>query len=127
MKSFLLVFLGGGLGSLLRFLINQFIKSNSQSFPWATLLANLVGCFFIGIIVGWALKNNLLKTDFVLFLTVGFAGGLTTFSTYALESIFLFKENFLIAFLYLFTSIFLGLIFVVLGIKLGINIKYLPL
>jgi len=118
MKPFLFVFLGGGLGSLLRFLINQLIKNPTQNFPWATFLANTIGCFLIGLITGWALKNNLLKTDIVLFLTVGFTGGLTTFSSYALESVLFFKENFLFAFLYLFLSVFFGIAFVILGIKI---------
>jgi len=90
MKTLLLVFLGGGAGSAFRFLISKFFYINKGSFPWSTLLANYIGCLLIGLMVGWALKNDSFRSDLYFFTAVGFCGGLTTFSTFSLEKHVLF-------------------------------------
>ena len=53
MKSFLLIFLGGGLGSLTRFLISKLIPFSKNNFPLNTLIANFIGCFLVGYLVAW--------------------------------------------------------------------------
>jgi fluoride ion exporter CrcB/FEX len=58
MKSFFYVFIGGGLGSIFRFAISKLISVTKGGFPWPTIFANLIGCFLIGLLVGWAIKNN---------------------------------------------------------------------
>ncbi len=115
LKTFLIIFLGGGIGSSLRFLINKFIKTPTNTFPWGTLTANVIGCLLIGFVMGWAIKNNLLKTQTVLFLTTGIAGGLTTFSSYIFESFALSKQNYISALLYIFISISCGFVFLLVG------------
>ena len=53
MKAFLIIFLGGGLGSLTRFLISKLIPVSKNNFPLNTLIANFIGCFLIGYLIGW--------------------------------------------------------------------------
>ena len=91
MKEVLLVFLGGGLGSSFRWLINKFIPSDT--FPYSTISVNLIGCLLIGIIAGYLLTNNTSKSEVYPLLVFGFCGGLTTFSAFALENYNLIKSN----------------------------------
>ena len=91
MKEILLVFLGGGLGSSFRWLINRLIPSDS--FPYSTISVNLIGCFLIGILAGYILTHSHFKSDIYPLLIVGFCGGLTTFSAFALDNYNLIKSN----------------------------------
>ncbi|MGB0376995.1 MAG: fluoride efflux transporter FluC [Flavobacteriaceae bacterium] len=84
--QFTLVFLGGGLGAGLRWVIRENL-THSTDFPWATLLANAIGCLFLGLMSGWSSKTLPISQDLVLFFAVGFCGGLTTFSSFMLENI----------------------------------------
>ena len=90
MNSVLLVFLGGGTGSVLRYLVGMWI--GSAAFPWATLAVNAVGSLAIGLFGGWAARfgwGEALR----LSLTVGLCGGFTTFSTFSKESLALIESG----------------------------------
>lgn len=122
MKNLILVFLGGGLGSALRYYISLHYQTSSISFPKATFIVNLIGALLIGLIVGYQLKHSLLS-HWHLLLAVGFCGGFTTFSTLSLENYHLYKaEAWGILAIYLSSSILLGMLLVALGIFLSSKI-----
>ena len=83
--SFLLVFIGGGLGSLFRYTIGLIIKPISP-LPYATLIANAVGCLLLGLILGFLSTRSSVSNTQHMLLAVGFCGGLTTFSTFTFEN-----------------------------------------
>lgn len=113
MKQMLLVFLGGGMGSMLRYWIGLHLNNN---FPYGTLLVNILGSLLIGIIFGLTLKFSNISQNTVLFLATGFCGGFTTFSTFAYENYQFVRQNeFMIFALYAGTSVLLGLAFVFFG------------
>ena len=114
MREFLLVFIGGGFGSALRFLFNRLIPQGS--FPYSTLTVNMVGSFLIGMIIGYLISNNMLKSDYYYFLVVGICGGLTTFSAFSIESIILLKQGKILLMLsYISLSSLLGITFCIIG------------
>ena len=89
-KQLLLVFVGGGFGSVLRFIIGKFLNNTENGIPYGTFAANIIGSLLIGIILGMAAKNDTLTSNQTLLLATGFCGGFTTFSAvtaHALEPI----------------------------------------
>ncbi len=115
-KNILLVFIGGGLGSVMRYTMTLFISKfhYTAKFPLNTFLCNTMGSLLIGLIMGYWNKNQVMET--YLFLVVGCLGGFTTFSAFSLETISLLKQgNFIIAIMYILISIFLCLLFTLLG------------
>lgn len=120
MKHLLLVFAGGGLGSVLRFLIGKFLNNSSTGIPYGTFVANVLGSLFIGIVLGLALKNNSLSENQILFLATGFCGGFTTFSTFAYENhIFLKSGDFMSFAIYTIASFVVGFLAVFFGMFLA--------
>ncbi|MBT8329662.1 MAG: fluoride efflux transporter CrcB [Desulfofustis sp.] len=93
MIKILAVALGGAIGSVGRYLTSLAIESYTTSrFPYETLTANLVGCFFIGLLWGYFERMSI-SNEFRLFLFTGVLGGYTTFSTFARENIQFFKAG----------------------------------
>ena len=119
MKQLLLVFVGGGFGSVLRFLIGKYFNNSETGIPYGTFAANIIGSLLIGIILGLALKNNTFSQNQILFLATGFCGGFTTFSTFAYESHILLKNGDFISFaIYTIASFVIGFIAVFGGMYL---------
>lgn len=119
MKEFLLVFCGAGIGGAVRFsairLMAQFMTANY----YAIFLCNMMGCFFAGIILSYALTKPHLGWINLFFIT-GLAGGLTTFSAFSLDSLNMIQSGQTITALsYIMFSICLGIIFCGAGVFLG--------
>ena len=104
----LFVGLGGMLGSILRFLISQWIlKYSSGAAPLGTLVVNIIGSFILGFLFHYYGKMD---RQYYVLLTSGFCGGFTTFSTFSVENINLMVTNNLgSALLYMILSLILGL------------------
>ena len=119
-KNFLLVFLGGGAGSMLRFGVSLiFPRSNSFSFPLSTFLVNIIGCFLLGLIVGLVEKYDHLSVPLQILLVTGFCGGFTTFSAFAYENVKMLQEGHAIMFvIYTISSLAAGLLFLLAGLNL---------
>ncbi|WP_046757380.1 fluoride efflux transporter CrcB [Kordia jejudonensis] len=122
MKQLFLVFIGGGFGSALRFLLGKYLNSATTGIPYGTFAANILGSLLIGIILGMAAKNEAISQQHTLLLATGFCGGFTTFSTFAYENhVFLKSGDFMTFFLYTIASFIIGFSAVFLGMYL---VKY---
>ena len=120
MQQLVFVFLGGGIGSVLRYLIG--LKLNSASLAYGTFIANVLGSLLIGLLMGYHLKatNNPLSQNQMTFLIIGVLGGFTTFSSFMYENLqFLIQEQYLRFVSYSLASIVLGLSAVFVGFLLG--------
>lgn len=108
---------GSFVGGAARFLLNRFLPALTPGhFPMATFLANIAGCFIIGLVYGCASRHFSLSPELKLFLTVGFCGGLTTFSTFINESLLMMNSRHIAMFiLYITASIATGLLAAWLG------------
>jgi CrcB protein len=95
MKNLLLVFLGGGLGSIVRFSLGRWVNAlHNHHFPWGTLVVNIVACFILGFVIGLADHKQVISASSRLFWTVGFCGGFSTFSTFSNETFYLIQSGF---------------------------------
>lgn len=93
MKLLLLVGAGGFAGSIARYALSRTVESQLlSSFPWGTFAVNIIGCFVIGLIYGFAVKN-LMSPEWRLLLATGFCGGFTTFSSFSYETMTLLQDG----------------------------------
>ena len=119
MKQVLLVFLGGGAGSVLRFLVSKNLNPVT-GLPLGTLLVNVLGSLFIGVILGLGLRQEMLSPNATLLLATGFCGGFTTFSAFSYENQALLKAGDYLNFgIYSAGSIVLGIAAVLAGLWLS--------
>lgn len=117
-RNILLVGAGSCLGGVARYLLTRFVQSGTcGAFPWGTMLVNVAGCLLIGLIYGAVERGcGVLSDGTRLFLTVGFCGGFTTFSTFVHENYALLGEkNFVVFVLYSMLSFGVGLLCAHLG------------
>jgi CrcB protein len=117
LSNLLFVFIGGGIGAVLRYWFSMFIKISPSGFPLATFWVNVIGCFFIGLLYSFLnIENQALR----LLLIVGLLGGFTTFSSFGNETMQLIeKGRHQTAFFYVILSNICGLAAVYLGTKIS--------
>ncbi|MCJ7468086.1 MAG: fluoride efflux transporter CrcB [Maribacter sp.] len=120
MKHFALVFLGGGIGSMLRYGISKTLNSYLHHFFLGTFMVNIIGCLLIGLNIGFSLKGNYITENQTLLLATGFCGGFTTFSAFTFEEYTLLKDGEFLNFsIYALASVVTGLLAVFLGLWLA--------
>lgn len=116
----LAVALGGATGSIIRYGLSLLIPPQTDKFPWATLAANTSGCLMMGIFYSLIVTRQLWPAEWRPFLMTGFLGGLTTFSTFALESVVLWQhQQFMLATAYVISSLVLNLLLIGVGYYLA--------
>ncbi len=121
MRQLLLVFFGGGLGCVTRFILGKWISTLHQHhFPWGTLAANVGACLAVGFFIGLADHKQIISPASRIFWVVGFCGGFSTFSTFSVETINLIQQGFTISsFSYVLASVALCMGATFAGLQLG--------
>lgn len=111
LKQLLLVALGGGGGSVLRYVVQKLSYTwFGGPFPLGTFAVNIIGSFIIGLLYGFITPGTPASSEWRLLLITGFCGGFTTFSAFSMEGMVLLQQQrFIIFFLYFAASICLGL------------------
>lgn len=119
MASVFLVLIGGGLGSVVRYLTSLATgRFLGDGFAWGTLAVNLLGCLIIGFVVGLVDKAMLSRT-FRIFAVTGFLGGFTTFSTFSLESIRYLQSDLSKGIINILINVLGGLVLTLAGLALA--------
>lgn len=118
LKAIVLVGIGGGMGSVLRYMTSSFMtKYFPSAFPWGTLSVNVLGCLLMGVLLSLGERQSWMNNDLRLLWLTGFCGGYTTFSTFASENIQLWQSGQILTVIaYTIASVLLGLVAVWLGL-----------
>lgn len=120
MLNILAIFIGGGLGSLARYATAVLFKAYSLNFPFATLTVNIIGSLILGFAIGLFWNKAEMHESLKLAVTIGFCGGLTTFSTFSWETFDMLKNGeLLLAFIYISVSILICILATSLGVFLS--------
>ena len=119
MQTLVLVFLGGGAGSLCRYAISSWLTHIDGVMPWATLSANVAACLILGLLIRYNVDHTMQSSAWLL-LATGFCGGFSTFSTFAGELVsYLQQGDMLLACGYLLTSVLMGIAAIFVGFWLS--------
>lgn len=125
-RTLIYIFLGGGIGSVLRYCVQMALseRMSPHYFPWATFTVNLAGSFFIGLFYALSSRFNL-SAEVRLLLTGGLCGGFTTFSTFCNDGLLMLKQGFYVPFLlYTLLSVTIGIAAVFAGGAFGRYLSY---
>lgn len=123
-KHLILVGIGGGLGSMLRYLTSLWIYKLSPNtvFPWATFFVNISGCLLIGLFLGLASKHSFFNQELRYLLVAGFCGGYTTFSAFSAENFNLLeKGQYMTLAAYILASVAIGILAFYIGYQISKN------
>lgn len=109
----------GALGCLSRYFLSGWVYNIfGRSFPYGTLAVNIIGSYVIGLVMELSIRSELISPSLRIGLTIGFLGGLTTFSTFSYETFRLLEDGeFLIASINIFISVLVCLFFTWAGIE----------
>ena len=117
--QYALVFVGGGLGSLLRYGLSEILRPWAFLFPWATLLANALSCVLLGLVATLCLNGQLSQSHRLFFIT-GICGGFSTYSTFTNETFLLLQAgNITLGILNIMGNLILCLLCLILGFKIA--------
>ena len=120
MKQVLIVFIGGGIGSVARYLLGKWLNDLETTIPYGTLLSNVLGSLLMGLIIGYLSKNSNISETYTLLLVTGFCGGFTTFSAFAYENHLFLKNGDYVSFLsYSLGSLILSFLAIFSGLYLA--------
>ena len=120
MSHLIWIALGGSLGAISRYLNSSIIKYLVPNLPLGTLFVNILGSFFIGVLMDYLENKNVSENFIKFFLIIGFLGSYTTFSSFSYEAIDLFNnKKFLISLIFIFLSITGCLFFTFLGYNIN--------
>jgi fluoride exporter len=120
MNQLLLIFIGGGLGSLTRFSFSKFIQENiDKTFPFGTLGVNVLASIVLGIFVGMVEVKSLTNPNYKALIAIGFCGGFSTFSTFSNDTLQLIQNNRILEAL---MNILLNVILCILATFVGITL-----
>jgi len=121
MRAILLIFAGGGVGSLLRYGLGRWVNNNLIShFPFGTFFVNIIGCFLIGFIMFYTEHDHEHVQEWRLLLVTGLCGGFTTFSSFSIENVQLLTDGrVFVALLYTLGSVCLGFLATYFGLLAG--------
>ncbi|MCK9407869.1 MAG: fluoride efflux transporter CrcB [Bacteriovoracaceae bacterium] len=98
MEKYLFIGLGGFLGSIARFGLASLVQTKTESlFPYGTMLVNIIGCFFIGLLMTLFQERFVVSQNVRLLLIIGILGGFTTFSSFSYDTFALIKSGNLFA------------------------------
>lgn len=119
--KFVYIFLGSGLGGLIRFGLGKWINSwHNSNFPFGTFVVNILACLVLGFVVGLADNRQLISTESKLFWVIGFCGGFSTFSTFSNETLTLYQSgNHIVNITYIVTSVIVCLVATYFGFALA--------
>lgn len=120
LKLLLIIGTGSFVGGVLRYLVSfPFLHKDPHGFPWGTFVVNIIGCFCIGLLFGYAARWQFPK-EWSLFLATGILGGFTTFSAFSNETVTLFNNGqHACAISYVISSVMIGLAVTFFGVWLG--------
>lgn len=117
-RNIILVGVGGGIGSILRYLMSHLIKNNN--FPLSTFFINIIGSFAIGIAMALSIKFAGFNENWKTLIVTGICGGFTTFSAFSFENVSMIQQGkFTLSMCYIISSIILGLLATIAGLKLA--------
>lgn len=120
MKYALLVFVGGGFGSVVRYFISKWLNNIENTIPYGTLTVNVMGSLLIGLVIGYFVEGSNMSEEQTLLLATGFCGGFTTFSAFAYEHhLFLKNGDYLNFAIYTLGSLVLGIAAIFMGLYLS--------
>ena len=119
MSELLAVGIGGFIGSCFRYILTKLTFGLTESFPLGTLLSNVIAGFFIGFIIGLEQNSVTISKRKKLFLTTGLMGGLSTFSTFSIETIDLFQSG---KYILSVSNVLLNLVLSFIGVLAGLAV-----
>lgn len=119
MKSFLIVFLGSGIGGIFRYGCNLIIEALGQKSYYSTFFSNIVAAFILGLFLNWNTTQSQTENNYRLLIAIGICGGFSTMSSFSFELYEMIKNaKFILFLIYLISTVSICILMIFLGYKL---------